>query len=122
MPSQEIEEFAKLLVKYVRDEAIKSCDVQLGTDNMNSPIAKRWQSAISKGATEELAKAVIADCVDDTIFFFLLAIDQGILDISFKTSNKKEIDLSREGLGELAGWYTGEWRSAYSGERHYDNF
>jgi hypothetical protein len=32
----------------------------------------------------------------------------------------KSINLKEDGLGELAGWYMGEWRSKYSNEEPFD--
>lgn len=115
---EEIIQFAKLIVQNVRDSAIKSCDVQLHTKNMNSPIAKRWRDAKDIGNIDELEEMIISDCVDDTIFHLLQAIDQGILNLSFNAQNGEKINLSTNGLGELSGWYMGEWRSKYSNERY----
>jgi hypothetical protein len=117
MLPEEIIHFAKLIVENVRDQAIKSCDVQLHTDNLNSPIAKRWRDVINNGNIENLGEMIISDCVDDTIFYLLKAIDEGILNLSFNASSGKQINLSLDGLGELSGWYMGEWRSKYSNER-----
>jgi hypothetical protein len=41
MPSPEIEEFAKTLVRAVRDEAIRSSDRRL-RGQVGGPVAKRW--------------------------------------------------------------------------------
>lgn len=121
MLQEEIIEFAKLLVQNVRDSAIRNCDVQLNTANLNSPIAKRWQAAKNNTDGEPLGEMIIADCVDETIFCLLQAIDQGLLNISFNSSNNKTINLSREGLSEISGWYMGEWRSKYSSQRCYND-
>jgi hypothetical protein len=117
MTEEEITQFAKLLVKHVRDAAIKSADVQLYAHNMNSPIAKRWRSRKESGNIDKFAEEVIADCVDNTIFYFLLAIDEGLFKASFTASNGKDIPLADDIIGELGGWYMGEWRSEYSEER-----
>jgi len=118
MLQEEIIQFAKLIVQNVRDSAIKSCDIQLHTDNLNSPIAKRWRDAKNNGDIENLEEMIISDCVDDTIFYLFQAIDQGILNLSFNAPNGKGVNLSMDGLGELSGWYMGEWRSKYSSERY----
>lgn len=117
----EIDDFAQLLVSQVRDLAIHSCDVQLRTKNLNTPIAKRWNCAKNKGDIENMAEMIIADAVDDTIFYLLHAIDEGILNLSFNSIEGKAINLSTEGLQELAGWYVGEWRTKYSKQRNYND-
>lgn len=117
MTQENIIQFAKLLVQHVRDAAIKSANVQLYTDNTNSPIAKRWQNAKESGDFDEFGEMIIADCVDNTIFYFLLAIDEGLLNTSFMASNGKSVALTNDIIGELGGWYMGEWRSKYSKER-----
>ena len=117
MIKKEIIEFGKVLVQQVRDSAIKSCDVQLHAHNMNSPIAKRWRDAKNSGNIDEFGATVIQDCVDDTIFYLLEAIDNGLLNITLNTPNGETINLTAEGLGELSGWYAGEWVSKYSNER-----
>ncbi|CAG1009854.1 hypothetical protein PHYC_03758 [Phycisphaerales bacterium] len=116
MTTPEIEEFAKLLVEKVRDAAIQSNDRRLGA---NHAIAKRWKEAASGGSPEVFAKMLIPDIVDDTLFYLLHAIDDGLLKLSFIASNGKAVDLSTEGLSELAGWYIGSdgWRARYAKER-----
>jgi len=118
MPSPEIEEFAKLLVKHVRDASIQSSDNILDATHV---IAKRWRSASRHGDVKSIAKILIPDIVDDTIFHLLNAIDQGILNVTFKASNGKLVDLPKDGLGELGGWYVGTWREM-SKERYIDDF
>ena len=118
---EEVIEFAKLLIQNVRDLAIKSGDVQLHTNNLNSPIAKRWHDAKINGEIERLQEMIISDSIDNTIFYFLHAIDEGLLNLSFKPLNGKEVNLSTDGLGELSGWYMGEWRSKYTAERCFDD-
>ncbi len=118
MSQEETIEFAKLLVQNVRDSAIKSCDVQLHATNMRSPIAKRWRDAKNSGDIDKFGETIISDCLDDTIFYFLLAIDEGLLNVSFTTSNGKSVALTNDIIGELGGWYMGEWRSKYSKERY----
>jgi len=117
MTQEEITEFAKLLVKNVRDAAINSADNQLYANNLNSPVAKRWRDYRENGNIDKFGESVIADTVDDTIFYFLLAIDEGLLNLSFTTPDGKNIPLTSDIIGELGGWYVGEWRSKYSAKR-----
>jgi len=118
MPIPEIEEFAKILVQQVRDAAIRDCDILL-QPNAASPRARRWRQT-----GVESIKGFIPDIVDETVFCLLRAIDQGLLRVKFTSSNGREIDLTEEGLGELAGWYVGGggWREMFAEERHVDDF
>jgi len=118
----EIEEFARILVRQVRDAAVRSCD-QLLQPIAASPMAKRWKKAVGDGQGPS-PNAVIPDCVDQTVFHLLHAVDQGLLKLTFASSNGKNVDLAVEGLGELAGWYAGSggWRAMYSAERFVDDF
>lgn len=123
MPTFEIEEFAKALVEQVRDAAIQSSDREL-QQNAGSPVAMRWKEAAMDGQLETIAKTLIPDIVDDTIFYLLQAIDQGLIKLSFTDSKGKMIDLEKDGFGELSGWYMGSggWRKMYSKERFVDDF
>ena len=119
--SPEIEEFAKILVEKVRDAAIRSNDRRLKAQHV---IAKRWKEAAAGGSPETFAKVLIPDVVDDTVFYLLHAVDDGLLKLSFTASNGKTVDLSKDGLSELAGWYMGSdaWRAKYAKERFVDDF
>ena len=122
MPKQEINEFAKILVQKVRDSAIKGCDMNLRTD-VQHLISRRWKEVGANGDLESIASVLIPDIVDETIFYLLRAIDDGLLPMSFIGSNAKKVDLSKDGLGELSGWYMGSdgWRTMYSQERFVDD-
>ncbi len=122
MTQEDTVKFAKLLVKYVRDAAIKGSDTQLYATNMNSPIAKRWREARNSGDIDKFAETIIVDTVDETIGNFLLAIDQQLLNLSFAASNGRNITLTHDLIGELCGWYMGEWRYEYSSERCSNDF
>ena len=118
--SPEIEEFAEALVHHVRDAAVRNCDGLLAP-NAGSPVAKRWRQAGGQGG---FPAVIIPDAVDETVFSLLHAIDQGLLRMKFVAGNGREIDLTEEGLGELAGWYMGSggWRARYSEQRFVDDF
>jgi hypothetical protein len=122
MPASEIEEFAKILVQRVRDEAIRSSD-RLMRPDARSPVAERWRKAAREGRPDNLANVLIPDVVDDTIFYFLQAIDQELLQLSFRASNGKSVELPSEGLGELSGWFMGSpgWREMFAKERFVDD-
>ena len=120
MSNEERIEFAKLIVENIRDMAIKSCDVQLYATNMRSPMAKRWKDA-KNANTDKFAEMVISDAVDDAIFYLLLAVDDGVLNISFNTSDGKKVALDGDIIGELGGWYIGDWRKEHSTQRFFDD-
>jgi len=121
MRSPEIEEFAKTLVRQVRDEAVRSRD-RLLTQTEN-PVSKRWKEAARDGNLESIAGVLIPDIVDETLFYLLRAIDQKLLQLTFTASNGRTTNLSTDGLGELGGWYMGSpgWRLMYSEERFVDD-
>jgi len=120
MASPEIEEFGKILVQQIRDMAIRSADMTLlrGGDAM----AKRWKKTAREGNIEAFGSVLIPDIVDETIFYMLRAIEEGFLQMTYSTSKGKVVDLTKEGAGELAGWYVGpeSWPKLYSRERWVD--
>lgn len=118
----DIAEFAKRLVERVRDASISSNDQALSPSAQHA-LAKRWNKSAQADSPTEFARVLIPDIVDDTIFFLLNAIDDGSLHLQYVTSSGKTVDLSRQGLGELAGWYAGTdgWREMYSRERFVDD-
>ena len=122
MPNTDLAEFARLLIQHVRDTTIQSNDGEL-RPTATSPVAKRWQKTAQNSEPHIMAKTIIPDIVDDTIFSLLNAIDQGLIHLSFTTSAGKQIDLTKEGLGEMAGWFMGSqgWRSMYSKQRFSDD-
>jgi hypothetical protein len=65
---------------------------------------------------------VIPDVVDNTLFYLMNAIDNGIIPLRYKTDKGKTVDLSSVGEGEMAGWYVGDdsWREKFSKERYVD--
>ncbi len=123
MPSPELEEFAKKIVRLVRDQAIRDMDFTLDP-SAKGPSAKGLQRVMDNGTPAEFAAALIPDTVDEAVFYLLDAIDNG-LKLSFTASNGKTIDLCAEGHSELAGDYLGGadgWRRLYSKQRFSDDF
>ena len=123
MAKPSIEEFAALLVREVRDEAIENCDMSL-SPTANYSIAKRWRIQMKELSPEEFARAIIPDCVDAVLAQLLRAIDNEELLLSFTTSAGALVDLSKEGRGEMVGEYFGPegWRYTLSGQRVNDDF
>ncbi|NNM87188.1 MAG: hypothetical protein HKL95_01580 [Phycisphaerae bacterium] len=120
MAAPEVEEFAKRLVQQVRDAAIRNCDRMLQAGGSTS-IGKRWQEASSR-TPEQFAKVLIPDIVDETVANLLIAIDQGLLRLSFTASAGKSVDLTTVAMetGEMSGLYQGGdgWCEKYSKERY----
>ena len=123
MPTAAVEEFAKALVRQVRDAALRSCDRQLSPSS-RTPVGARWREASAGGADNNAVRTVLPDCVDETLFYLLQAIDQGVLRLSYTDESGQVVDLTEAGLGELSGWYMGSggWRARYSQERFVDDF
>jgi hypothetical protein len=122
MPRRAVEELGELLVRHVRDVAIQSCDLQL-LPHSQTPVAKRWRRAAIPFDGKVPPQVLIPDCVDETIFVFLRAIDQGLLRLSFTAESGETVDLAKEGHGELAAKYMAPdgWRAKYSKERVNDD-
>jgi len=120
--SREIEEFARALVRNVRDASIRNCDA-LSKGSDGSPIAKRWKDA-NPSLGSELPSVMIPDSIDEAVFQLLHAIDEGLLRLKYVSDSGREVDLRIEGGGELAGWYmmSGGWRAMFSNERFVDDF
>jgi hypothetical protein len=119
--SDEIEEFARLLIRTVRDEAIRSCDSFLAP-NQRTPVGRRWAEATDP-AGREAVRMAIPDIVDEAIFHLLnRGLDQGLLPLTFRTANGTSVDLVDAGEGELGGWFMAVWRQRYSEERSRDDF
>jgi hypothetical protein len=116
MPRRAIEELGILLVRHVRDVAIQSCDLQL-LPHSETPMAKRWRKAAIPFNGKVPPEVLIPDCVDETIFTFLRAIDKGLLPLSFTAENGETVDLTKD--GNLAGRYIEPrgWRDQFSKER-----
>ncbi len=123
MPRRAVEELGELLVRHVRDVAIQSCDMQL-LPHSQTPVAKRWRRAAIPFNGKVPPHVLIPDCVDEAIFAFLRAIDQGLLRLSFTTESGETVDLAKEGGGDLAAKYMASdgWRAKYSKERFGEDF
>ena len=125
MADPHVEEFAKLLIQYVRDKAVASSDM-VRSPRCNSVCAKRWRRKMASGQVDELLEEVLPDCVDTTLFYLLHAIDEGLLQISYRSSSGKMVDLVEAGESEMAGWYMGGgadgWMTRFSKQRFNDDF
>ncbi len=118
MSDRDLEDFARDLIKGVRDIAIANCDA-LSLAHAKSPAALRMK----KIASQSVIEAIVPDIVDQTLFALLDAIDQGLIPLSYRSPNGSLVDLTAEGKGELGGWYMGSggWRAEYSSARFNDD-
>jgi hypothetical protein len=117
-----IEEFGRLLIQNVRDEAIRCADRTL-SDERYGPQAKRWAKEAQTPGAKEFAHAVIPDIVDETLSYLLSAIDNRLLPLSFTASDGTVVDMAEDGYGELSGWLSGAgsgWVDRFSKERYVD--
>lgn len=121
MMDKEIIQFAQELITQVRDNAIQALTAQLHSTNLRSPTTRRWDEAKKSGNFDKFGEVIIADSVDQALFQFFNAIDEGLLKISYSTKDHLVNLAESEITGELAGWYIGEWRSEFSKERVYNN-
>ena len=120
MSNPEIEEIGRLLVQLVRDEAIQSCDRNL-RPAAKGFVADRWRSLGPENSVDTVARTLIPDIVDDTLWQLMRALDEGTFPLSFTASNGKTVDLTKN--GELMGWYAGQdWLAEYSRERFVDDY
>lgn len=118
MPNAQIEEFAQKFMIAVRDAAIHQCDLRIDASAPTTPVSRRWKKAINT-SVEELARILIADCIDSACAALFRAIDQGLLPLDYKTDAGEKISLEDAGMGGLCGSYLGAegWRRRYSEER-----
>jgi hypothetical protein len=113
-----IDEFAGILIREVRDAAISACEARLDPQ-ATSPVAMRWKKS---NVDDESVRMLAADAVDQTLFYLLDAIDNGILRMKFISESAEEIDLTKESRGEFAGWYMGPggWIETFSAKQAFD--
>ncbi|HEX6683486.1 MAG TPA: hypothetical protein VF062_11850 [Candidatus Limnocylindrales bacterium] len=119
--SDDLLEFARILVQAVRDEAVRNCDNYLLPGD-HTPVGRRWAHP-TDGACKEAIRRAIPDIVDETLFYLInRGIDQGMLQLTFHASSGRTLDLTEAGDGELGGWFMTAWRQEYSQERFSDDF
>jgi hypothetical protein len=120
----ELEAFASVLMRLVRDEAIRSCDRLTSSGAETGTEADRWRQLFSTSEARSVAHDLIPEVVDQTLFHFLNAVDNGELCLAWLAADGSAQPLSEIGKGEMAGWLMGSpgWRHAYSSARFDDPF
>ncbi len=116
-----LDDLGKAIVNHVRDEAIAEMDrtFDVGAQDL---ISRRWKRILEKASPNEFGKHIVPDCVDAAICALLRAIETGRLRMKFEAGDGREIDLEKDGKGELVGWYMGTWKEEMSTQRSYDDF
>ena len=110
-----VERFAQSLM-VVRDAAIRQCDWTLNVDGSTS-MHTRWRHWAERDEIREVLTESIPDTVDQTIGVLLNAIDNGEIELGWRTDSGWS-SLRELGEGVLTDMYGGSpgWR-AYSTER-----
>jgi hypothetical protein len=118
----ELDRFARLLMGLVRDRAIGECD-RLSRGSVRGPIGERWQEVMAQESPQDALLELIPEVVDQTLFQFLDAIDNGGLPLRWEGEDGSVEPLIEIGSKEMAGWLAGgDWPDRYSNERRHDYF
>jgi hypothetical protein len=122
-PDDTLEAFARALIKSVRDPAIRQCDELASGRTVGPQSARRKDISGNRTLRDEFAK-LVPSIVDETLFQLLDAIDNGTIEIDFRSVKGETINLAEAGNGELGGWFMGRggWRAIYSDERYSEDF
>lgn len=119
-----IDDFAALLIREVRDEAIDACDSLL-SGHTRGVRADRWNETLTSENTADTLAELIPDIVDQVLFNLLDAVDNERLQLAWKPDGTSWIDLSVLGRGEMGGWVMsgkGGWIDRFSAKRFVDPF
>jgi hypothetical protein len=122
MDSQnELNDFAELLMRLVRDRAISTCEA-FAAGRIGGPDGQRWNTVLAGGDARAAVTELIGDIVDQTLFYLLNAIDNGDLPLAWQRPDGTCAELYDLGRSELAGWFIGSpgWRSQYSTRPFFD--
>ncbi|HET9768626.1 MAG TPA: hypothetical protein VFS60_17400 [Thermoanaerobaculia bacterium] len=121
--TQELNRFAKALMRLVRDPAIEGADLLISA-RMEGPDGERWRHLVTSDDVHRALIALIPEVVDQTLFELLNAVDNGELPIEWRASDGSPTSLRDLGLGEMAGWLMASpgWRHEYSSQRFFDPF
>ena len=116
----ELHRFAEMLMRWVRDPSIDSCDT-LASRRMFGPTGERWRDWLAEPQAREAMSQLIPDIVDEVLFKLLHALDQGDMPLAWRRENGTYVDLYDLGRSEMAGWLVGTgpdcWRARYSSKR-----
>lgn len=114
----ELQRFAELLMRLVRDKSIVSCD-RRAAGRIISPGGQRWNAQITDERTRTAVQALIPEIVDAVLFRLLTALDNGDIPLAWRGEDGSYADLDDLGAAEMSGWFiAGDgWRAQYSDQR-----
>ena len=78
----ELHRFAEMLMRWVRDPSIDSCDT-LASRRMFGPTGERWRDRLAEPQAREAMSQLIPDIVDEVLFKLLHALDQGDMPLAW---------------------------------------
>ncbi len=117
----ELDRFATVLMRRVRDRAIHECD-RLASGTLVGPSAEYWRRLLQSDA-HRAVEELIPNIVDQVLFELLSAVDNDELVLAWRREDGSFVSLEELGLGEMAGWLMGSedsWRARLSAERFHD--
>ena len=118
----ELDRFAQLLMKLVRDPAIREAD-RLARGAIRGPSGRRWRALMAENSAQDLLLEAIPEIVDQTLFQLLDAIDTGAFPLVWRSADGVETTLQDLGSSEMAGWLAGgDWPNRHSAERFHEYF
>jgi hypothetical protein len=120
--TSDLDAFARLLMKLVRDRAISECDRLAEGAHRGLP-GDPWLPLASDPRARQRLGGVIPEVVDLTLFYLLDAIDGGDLPLGWRTPDGSWLALRELGMREMGGWLMGGeggWRDRFSSQRYFD--
>jgi hypothetical protein len=110
-----LEEFAEALIREVRDVAISNMDRAFDFADVQG---RFWRETVRTDSARVAVLELMPDIVDATLMRLLDAVDEGSLELLFRTKDGNLLDLRKDGRGELLGFYASEdWLRDFAGQR-----
>ena len=101
-----LHEFGEKIVRILRDPVVSQMDrLASAAPHHGDPMARRWAGL---PLSEEVRQSVVRDCIDETLAFMMRGIDEGQLDLWYKSDDGSMVSLNETGLSELEGWLVGD--------------
>ncbi|HZB32322.1 MAG TPA: hypothetical protein VE465_19340 [Streptosporangiaceae bacterium] len=116
----DLRQFAELLMRLVRDQAIASCDA-LAAGRMGGASGNRWRELLADERTRQAVRTLIPEIVDEVLFYFVNALDADDLPLAWRREDGSYVDLYELGGSELGGdlMVSDGWRAQYSSQRFF---
>ena len=118
----ELRQFAERFVQLVIDRAIAACD-RLAAGEVRGALGERWHNVMADADAHHALIALIPDIVDQALFEFLNAVDNGELPLAWRRADRSFVALEELGKGEMGGWLmmgAGGWLEQCSTQRYFD--